>query len=111
VRQYFGTIRLDTPEQVQAMNVLYEKMWLYYNFFQPMMHLQEKICQHDKVLRHWDQAQTPYERLIATGTLAVEHQARLQALYEQTNPIVLRKEIYRLLAALWNTSSSATSAA
>jgi hypothetical protein len=96
-----GTIRLETPEQVQAMNVLYEKMWLYYNFFQPVMHLQEKICQQDKVLRHWDQAQTPYQRLIATGMLSADQQTRFQALYEQTNPLTLRKEMYRLLAALW----------
>jgi hypothetical protein len=101
VRQYFGTIRLETPEQVQAMNVLYEKMWLYYNFFQPVMHLREKICQQDKVLRHWDQAQTPYQRLIATGMLSADQQTRFQALYEQTNPLTLRKEMYRLLAALW----------
>jgi hypothetical protein len=111
VRQYFGTIRLDTPEQVQAMNTLYEKMWLYYNFFQPVMHLQEKICQQDHVVRHWDQAQTPYERLLATETLSHDQQAHLQALYERTNPMVLRKQIYRQLAALWEIPSSATSVA
>src|SRR6266700_6595134 len=107
VRQYFGTIRLDTPEQVKAMNTLYDKMWLYYNFFQPVMHLQEKISQADHVVRHWDQAQTPYERLLATATLSPEQQTRLQALHDQTNPMVLRKEIYRLLAALWDIPSSA----
>jgi len=32
-------------EQVQAMNVLYDKMWLYDHFFQPVMHLQEKVWQ------------------------------------------------------------------
>ena len=111
VRQYFGTIRLETPEQVQAINALYEKMWLYYNFFQPVMHLQEKICQDDHVLRHWDHAQTPYQRLVATQTLSQEQQARLQALYEQTNPMALRKEIYRLLAALWEAPAAVTSVA
>jgi hypothetical protein len=80
VRPYFGTIRLETPEQVQAMNVLYEKMWVYYNFFQPVMHLQEKIYQEDKILRHWDQAQTPYQRLVATGALS--------ALWELPTPAV-----------------------
>lgn len=65
------------------------------------MHLQEKICQDDQIVRHWDQAQTPYQRLVATGTLESEQQARLQAMYEQTNPLALRQEIYRLLAALW----------
>ncbi len=111
VRQYFGTIRLETPEQVQAMNVLYEKMWLYYNFFQPVMHLQEKICLEDKVIRHWDQAQTPYQRLVATATLSDDQHACLQVLYEQTNPAALRKEIYRLLAALWQSPAPAASIA
>lgn len=111
VRQYFGTMRLDTLEQVQAMNALYEKMWLYYNLFQPVMHLQEKVCQEDKVVRHWDQAQTPYERLVATATLSSEQYTRLQTLYEQTNPLQLRQEIYRLLAALWETPSATTSVA
>ncbi|MDQ2715889.1 MAG: integrase, partial [Chloroflexota bacterium] len=75
------------------------------------MHLLEKICQQDKVLRHWDEAQTPYQRLVAARTLSSEQQARLQAMYDQTNPIVLRKEIYRLLAALWEIPASATSVA
>jgi len=111
VRQYFGTIRLETAEQVQAMNVLYDKMWVYYNFFQPVMHLQEKICQGDKVIRHWDQAQTPYQRLLATGALGDEQMLRLQTLYEQTNPMTLRKEIYHLLATLWQLPQAATSVA
>ncbi len=111
VRQYFGTIRLETPEQVQAMNVLYEKMWLYYNFFQPVMHLREKICQQDQVIRHWDQAQTPYQRLVATGALPHDQQAHLQALYAQTNPMTLRQEIYCLLDALWKLPAPSTNVA
>src|SRR5260370_28802624 len=62
VRQYFGMIRLDTPEQVKAMNALYEKMWLYYNFFQPVLHLQEKICLQEQEIHHWNQAQKHYQR-------------------------------------------------
>ena len=111
VRQYFGNIRLDAPEQVQAMNALYEKMWLYYNFFQPVMHLEEKVCQADKVVRYWDQAQTPSQRLVETGVLSCDQQARFQALYEQTNPVALRKEIYRLLEALWEVPTTATNVA
>ena len=86
-------------------------MWVYYNFFQPVMHLQEKICQGDKVIRHWDQAQTPFQRLIVTGCLQGEQLTRLQAMYEQTNPMTLRKEIYRLLAALWELPASPASVA
>lgn len=111
VRQYFGTIRLETAEQVQAMNVLYDNMWVYYNFFQPVLHLREKLCQGDKVIRHWDRAQTPFQRLMETGRLEGEQLRRLQAIYEQTNPMTLRKEIYRLLAALWELPAAAASVA
>jgi hypothetical protein len=102
VRQYFGELRLDTSEQIAAGNALYERMWLYYNLFQPVMHLTEKTVEGDKVRRKWDEAQTPYQRLLATGVLSPEQQERLQALYEQTNPLQLREEIYRGLAALWD---------
>jgi len=104
VRQYFGELRLETAEQIAAGNRLYERMWLSYNLFQPVMHLWEKTVEGDKVRRKWDQAQTPYQRLLATGVLSQEQQERLQALYEQTNPLRLREEIYAGLAALWDTT-------
>lgn len=58
----------------------------------------------DHVQRKWDQAQTPFERLKATGSLSFEQLQRLQALYEQTNPRLLREEIYRQLTHLWEQS-------
>ena len=97
-----GKLRLDTAEQIAAGNALYERMWLYYNLFQPVMHLSEKIVEGDTVRRKWDEAQTPYQRLLVTGVLSQEQQERLQALYEQTNPLLLREEIYTDLAALWD---------
>jgi len=103
VRQYFGTIRLETPSHVQAMNTLYERMWLSSNFFQPVMHLEENVCQTDKVVRHWDQVHTPSQRLVAGGGRNCDQLTRVQALYEQTNPMALRKEMYRLLEAFWDT--------
>jgi hypothetical protein len=102
VRQYFGQLRLDTPEHIAAGNALYEQMRLYYNLFQPVMHLVEKTMEGDRVRRRWDEAQTPYQRLLATGVLTPEQQQWWQALYEQTNPLVLREKIYAGLAALWD---------
>ena len=112
VRQYFGDLRFDRPEQIEAMNALYEQMWIYYNLFQPVMHLIEKTAVGDKVRRKWDQARTPFERLKATGKLSVQQEQRLQTLYEQTNPQHLREEIYQGLAQLWSQSmASATEVA
>ena len=39
VRRYLGDIRLDTVAQTLTLNQLYDKMWLFYNFFQPVMRL------------------------------------------------------------------------
>jgi len=102
VRQYFGALRLDTAEHIVAGNALYDKMRIYYNLFQPVMHLCEKTMEGDQVRRTWDEAQTPYQRLLSTGVLSPEQQAYWQALYEQTNPLVLREEIYAGLAVLWD---------
>src|SRR5438034_5950388 len=98
VRQYFGDLRFDRCEEIEAMNALYEQMWVYYNLFQPVMHLIGKTVVDDKVRRKWDQAQTPFERLKATGKLSAERQQQLQTLYEQTNPWQLREDIYQQIA-------------
>jgi len=108
VRQYFGDLRFDRPEQIEAMNALYEQMWVYYNLFQPVMHLIKKTTVGDKVRRTWDEAQTPFERLKATGKLSAERREQLQALYEQTNPRQLREEIYQRLVQLWEHSPSSS---
>lgn len=111
VRQYIGYDRLETIEQVAALNALYEQMWLYYNLFQPVMHLAEKISEAEKVRRKWDEAKTPYERLMQTSVLSQSQRDRLAHLYEQTNPLCLRQDIYRRLEALWQSAKAQASVA
>ncbi len=111
VRQYLGDLRLDTPEQIAALNALYEQMWLYYNLFQPVLHLCEKQWLGDKVVRKWDAAKTPYERVVASGVLSAQQHTRLQHLYEQTNPLQLRNALYRQLEALWQSTTAPPSSA
>jgi hypothetical protein len=103
VRAYLGHGRLDTHDQVVALNELYDLMWVYYNLFQPVLHLAEKqyAQQEGKMRRRWDTARTPHERLKQTEALSVEQQERLDLLYMQTNPRELRTEIYRRLSQLW----------
>jgi len=65
VRAYLGYQRLDTAQQTKVLNQLYDQLWLYHNFFQPIMRLKEKIPTDDPLRpkRIYDQAQTPFERL------------------------------------------------
>jgi len=101
VRAYIGYERLDTRGQCAALNALYDQMWVYYNLFQPVLHLVGKEVIGGKLRRKWDKAQTPYRRLLASGILSPEQEARLVALYASTNPRQLRREIYQAVERLW----------
>lgn len=88
------------------MNQLYDKMWLFYNFFQPVMRLKEKELSPQegsyKVKHRYDSAQTPLQRLCKTEAILSLAQDRgtrekLAALRDVTNPRQLRKEVYQLL--------------
>jgi len=105
VRAYLDYRRLDTVEQTRSLNRLYDQMWLYYNFFQPVMRLAEKSVvynegKRNRIKRKYDQAQTPFARLCTTGCLDEGVRAQLQRQREATNPRQLRLEIYEGLRRL-----------
>lgn len=100
VRAYFGQVRFDSAVQCQAMNVLYDQMWLYYNLYQPVMHLVSKEAKEGRLKRQWDEAQTPYQRLLSKGVLAEAEREKLATLYGQTNPRQSRQQIYQALGKL-----------
>jgi hypothetical protein len=93
VRAYLGQARLDTAEQCAALNALYDQMWVYYNLFQPVLHLVEKTHDGVRTRRTWDDAKTPLARLVATNTLEPATRERLDQLYATTNPRALRRTI------------------
>ena len=93
VRAYLGQARLDTIEQCAALNGLYDQMWIYYNLFQPVLHLVEKTHDGARIRRRWDDAQTPFARLLATNTLEPTARELLERLYVTTNPRALRRAI------------------
>lgn len=109
VRAYLGYDRLDTAAQSMAVNALYDRMWLYYNLFQPVMHLESKeVVGGDRIRRKWDEAKTPYERVLASGVLSEGQRARLTGLYARTNPRKLRREIHQIIQTLWDEPRAVT---
>ena len=102
MRAYLGYDRLDTVAQVFAINQLYDKMWVYYNLFQPVMRLSEKTWirqegQPSRAKRRFDKAATPFDRLCATNAISQERKEQLAALRDRTNPRQLRQVIYDLI--------------
>ena len=99
VRAYLGHDRIDSVAQILALNALYDKMWVYYNLFQPVMHLVAKEVirkdgQPTRVKRRHDQASTPFDRLCQTSAILPEDRQLLERLRHQINPRQLREEIY-----------------
>ncbi len=107
IRAYLGHDRLDTIQQTNLLNQLYEQMGHYYNLFQPVMRLTEKTTVADpagqfvRVKRRFDTARTPFDRLKASGILDPTTQQQLQTLHHSLNPRQLRRDIYALLDQLF----------
>lgn len=107
VRRYLGNQRLDTVPQTHALNRLYDLMWTYYNFFQPVMRLQQKevFSNNDdtkRVRRRFDTAQTPFERLCATGVMSAQEQQEWRQWRHCINPRQLRRDIYQQIDVLFS---------
>jgi IS30 family transposase len=111
VRAYLGYDRLDTVAQTRAVNLLFDKLWIYYNLFQPVMRTVEKTLvpvpgQRNKLKRRYDQPRTPFERLCETSALSATRRSQLQALRDQINPIQLREDIYALIDYIFSLPSA-----
>ncbi len=69
------------------------------------MRLEQKIAvsspdRHHRVIRHFDRARTPLDRLLETDALDEKTKKYYLSLREQTNPLKLRETIYNLIHEL-----------
>lgn len=101
VRHTIGYDRLETPEELALLASIYAGLRLYINFFQPVLKLVAKERIDGKTLRTYDQAMTPFRRVLALDSISTEIKARLIDLYMQLNPVTLRANIDDLVAQLW----------
>jgi hypothetical protein len=101
VRHTVGYDRLETSEELDLLRSIYADLRRYINFFQPVLKLVGKERIDNKIIRTYDQAMTPYRRVLALDALPLEVKARLTALYVQLNPVTLRNRIDAMVAKLW----------
>lgn len=101
IRAYIGHSRFDSLEQLTCLRELYDKLWLYHNFFLPVMHLKQKrITPQHNLLRIHDQALTPLDRLIKSGVLSKSRETDLLETRRAINPMLLRSQIDNLITRL-----------
>lgn len=96
VRRAVGYWRYDTEEELLVLNELYDRLRLYTNFFQPVMKLTEKRRVGSRVQKRYDQAKTPYRRVLESPFILEEAKEELAREYAKLNPVKLRREIIRL---------------
>jgi hypothetical protein len=101
VRRLIGYDRYNSRAALKTFNQVYELLRLYVNFFQPVMKLATKTRHGAKVHRVYDQAQTPYQRLLNLGVLSEVKQQELATTYHGLNPVLLLKQINENLESLW----------
>ena len=104
VRHTIGYDRLETKQEFVLLQSIYTDLRLYINFFQPVLKLIRKERIGNKVIRRYDQARTPYQRILERKELALDLKARLTLLYVQLNPVTLRTSIDQKVARLWKIS-------
>ena len=102
VRAWLGHDRMDTTQQTIALNDFYDRLWLYFNFFQPVMRLAGKTWDGQRVVRVHDSAQTPFDRLVAAEVLDSSQLDELRELRNRCNPRQLRKELLDDVSALFS---------
>jgi hypothetical protein len=100
VRKLVGYDRLEGRLAWQKLTTLYSEARLYTNFFQPSMKLVMKKRTGAKIYRKYDQARTPYQRVLEAQQVSEESKEALRNQYLQLNPVALLKRIRELQAQL-----------
>lgn len=106
VRRAVGYARYDTEAQLNLLNELYATLRLYTNFFQPTMKLKSKERVGSKVIKRYDDAQTPYQRVLAAPQVSEADKQRLRAKYKTLNPAALKRKLMRLQDRLLKSTAS-----
>ena len=101
VRALVGYDRYESRAAWEQLQRIYRLVRLHANFFQPVQKLLSKTREGAKVRRVYDRAQTPYQRLAASGVLSPAKQQELARLYTSLNPLRLRRDIDAGLEQLW----------
>jgi hypothetical protein len=103
VRRLIGYDRLEGNQQIALLQSIYQDWRLYVNFFQPVLKLSGKERIGNKLIRRYDTARTPYQRVMEHDEIPLAGKAHLLNLYLSLNPVELRKRIDQKILQLWST--------
>ena len=100
MREAVGCARLVGVQAYEQLREVYQALRLMVNCFQPSLKLQAQVPQGDRVQRVYDVAQTPLQRLLASGVLSEDRQRDLREQVQQIDPLTLSERLDALRYAL-----------
>jgi hypothetical protein len=100
VREAVGRARLVGVQAYHQLREIYRVLRLVVNCFQPSLKLLAKVPRGEQVRLVYDVAQTPVQRLLASGVLSVTRQRELSRRVEQIDPLALSEQLDVLRRAL-----------
>lgn len=74
------------------------------NFFQPSLKLVSKSREGSRVVKAYDKAQTPYQRILASNHVSKQKKLAIESLYLNLDPMLLYREIGHRQNKLWSYS-------
>jgi hypothetical protein len=99
VRKLLGWQRYDTPAAREAINTLYrQELRLWMNLYLPSVKLLKKVRVGAKLRRVYSPAQTPWERVLASGRVHTDCVAEWNQLGSRLDPFELSQRIEQKLA-------------
>jgi hypothetical protein len=96
VRQAVGYHRYDTPAELELLNQIYALLRLQINFFSPHQKLVSKRREGAKVIKKYDTARTPYQRILTDKNVTKKVKNELTRQYRTLNPAQVRRDLIAL---------------
>jgi hypothetical protein len=98
VRRLTGYDRITDPKLVEMIDDIYQNEHrLLTNFFYTTLKLKEKVRINGKVRKVYEEAKTPYQRLMESDKISKEVKNKLRATYIRLNPAQLQRDLKRKL--------------
>ena len=101
IRRFIGYDRYEGLAAAEAFNRVYALLRLWTNFFQPSMKLISKQRIGSKVIKRYDRAKTPYQRVLDAAEVSRADKAALRRQYLELNPIQIQRELQHRIETLW----------
>jgi transposase InsO family protein len=111
IRGLIGYDRYASRAAHAELASLYRLVRLWVNYFQPVRKLVAKERAGARVVKRFDQARTPFQRILAAGVASEETRAALEQEYRRLNPVALRRQVERGLERLWALAETTGAAA